>query len=86
MADILRILGIEIPLMVQLAEKPMAMREVLNLAPGSVIEFETPCESLLPLHANGQTIALGRAVKVNEHFGLQVAEVARPDQRVQALA
>ncbi len=86
MPDIIRILGIEIPLRVQLAEKPMAMREVLNLAPGSVIEFETPCESPLLLQANGQTIAMGRAVKVNEHFGLQVSEVAQPQDKITALA
>ncbi|MCC6573686.1 MAG: FliM/FliN family flagellar motor switch protein [Planctomycetes bacterium] len=85
MADIPRILGIEIPLKVQLVERTMVMREVLNFAPGSVIEFETPCEAPLQLHANGQVIALGRAVKVNEHFGLQVAEVAQPAEKIQAL-
>lgn len=85
MADIRRILKIEVPLIVRLAAKEMSVREVLDLAPGAVIHFETNYETALSLMANSRVIARGRAVKMGERFGLQISDVGDAADTLQAL-
>lgn len=67
-----RLLSIQVPVIVVLAEKTMALREVLDLAVGSVIQFEKPVDAPLDLRVNNQPIAAGHAVRSDENFGLQI--------------
>lgn len=85
MPDVRRVLRIEVPLVVRLAERQMTVREVLDLAPGAMIHFESGPDEFLELLANGKVIASGCAVKVNERFGLRVERVTRPAETVKAL-
>ncbi|MEE9312262.1 MAG: FliM/FliN family flagellar motor switch protein [Planctomycetota bacterium] len=86
MSDIRRVLKIEVPLVVRLAEKEMSVRDVLDLAPGSVIHFECHYDDPLELVANQTTIATGEAVKVNERFGLRLKTVCTTSDTVKALS
>lgn len=83
--DLKNILQIEIPLQVLLAQKNMSVDEILDLAPGSVIQFNKNYESPLHLLANGRYIGLGEAVKVNEKFGLQVKEMSSREDQINAM-
>lgn len=56
----------------------MRVRAILDLTPGSIVEFDTPASSELDLLANNHLIARGIAVKVGENFGLQVTQMASP--------
>lgn len=73
--DIERILKIDVPVIVKLAERRMKMSEVLRISPGSIIEFNKPSESQLELMINNRTIGLGLAVKVGENFGIRLLQV-----------
>jgi len=85
MADIRCVLNVDVPLVVRLAERLMTVREVLELAPGAVIHFEAGPDDALELIANGKVIASGRAVKVNERFGLRIEAATAPAEKVRAL-
>ncbi len=85
MPDLRRVLNIEVPLVVRLAERQMTVGDVLDLAPGAMIHFNAGPDEALELLANGKVIARGCAVKVNERFGLRVERVARTAETVQAL-
>lgn len=85
MADIRRILKIQVPLVVKLAEKDMPVREVLELAPGAVIHFDVSHDSLLELSANDRCLALGAAVKINERFGLEIRDIPSARKTISAL-
>lgn len=78
MGNINRILKIEVPVQVKLAERRMFIGDVIELAPGAVIQFERPYDSPLELMANEHVIASGTAVKVNEHFGLRIVSLVHP--------
>ena len=73
--DVNRIMRIKVPLIVVLAEKKMRLGEILNLTPGTVIEFEKNSEDLLELMVNNRAIAHGRAIKIHEDFGLRLTHV-----------
>jgi flagellar motor switch protein FliN/FliY len=75
------LLKILVPLNVTLAETRLPLKRVLELGPGSIIQFNKPCEDTLTLHAGGQPIAEGEAVKVGDKFGLWVTSIALPGER-----
>ncbi|MCA8939092.1 MAG: FliM/FliN family flagellar motor switch protein [Planctomycetes bacterium] len=83
--DINNILSIQMPLSVLLAEKKMSVQEILELAPGSVIQFAKNHEAPLHLMANRKIIGSGVAVKVNENFGLQIKDMGRHEDTINAL-
>jgi flagellar motor switch protein FliN/FliY len=85
MPNLRRVLNIEVPLVVRLAERQMTVGDVLDLAPGAMIHFNAGPDESLELLANGKVIARGCAVKVNERFGLRVERVARTSETVRAL-
>ena len=75
------LLRVKIPVMATLASKKQTMRQVLELAPGSIIAFDKPCEELLTLEAAGRNVALGEVVKVGDKFGLRIKQIVLPDER-----
>ncbi len=80
-----RILQVEVPLIVQLAERHMTMNEVLALNVGSIIEFEKRFDAELELFANNRQIGLGNAVIVSENFGLRVTRIGTIYETIRAL-
>ena len=80
-----RVLRIQIPVTVILAERKMSLEEVLVLAPGSVIEFERHHQQLLDLCVNHKPIARGETVTVREKFGLRVREIGPIKETIRTL-
>jgi len=78
--DLKRILKISVPLIVVLAQTKMWMHNIVELAPGSVIEFDKSCDDPLLLLVNNRVIAEGEAVKVGENFGLRLTRVGSPKE------
>ena len=69
------ILGIKTPVSVILARKPVALEEIVNLVPGSMLTFETHCDEPLVLEAGGTPIATGETIKIGDKFGLRIREI-----------
>lgn len=83
--DTARILRLEVPIIVRLAERTMPLSDIVNLNTGSIIEFEKPADGELDLMINNQCIGTGHAVKVGENFGLRVTEIGSVRSRIEAL-
>lgn len=80
-----RILQLDVPIIVRLAEKEMPLGEVLGLTPGTIIELPKPAEAELELLVNNKVIGTGSAVKVGENFGLRVSFIGDVVSRIEAL-
>ena len=83
--ELRRILQIEVPVIVQLADRQMTMKEVLSFNVGSVIEFENRFDAELKLVVTNCQIGLGHAVKVGENFGLRVTRIGTIYDTIMAL-
>jgi flagellar motor switch protein FliN len=81
-----QILRIEVPLLVQLAERQMTLGAVLDLTPGSIIELPKTAEEELEILINNKVIGTGNAVKVGENFGIRVSYIGNLADRIAALA
>lgn len=75
------LLKVRVPLMVTLATKKQPVSRILELGPGSIIQFDKSCEELLDVELNGRRIAQGEPVKVGDKFGIRLAAVTLPGER-----
>jgi len=75
------LLRVEVPIVVTLAEKRQPLGRIVELGPGSIIQFEKSCEEMLELSVGDCPVATGEAVKVGDKFGLRVTSVILPGER-----
>lgn len=85
-ADLGEILKIEVPVVVRLGERRLRLSEVLDLAPGSIVELPQRAEDELSLLVNNREIGLGHAVKIGENFGVRISFVGDVAARLEALS
>lgn len=83
--DLKCLLQLEVPLIVLIAEHKLSVEEVRNLAPGAIIELPKDSEEDLEILVNDQGIAMGKAVKVGENFGVRITYVGDIKQRIEAM-
>lgn len=84
-SDLNRILRLEVPLIVQIAERRMTLSEVTSLTHGSIIELPKAIDEPLDILINNAMIGHGHAVKVSENFGVHLTSISALKDRVQAL-
>lgn len=80
-----RILKIRVPLIVVLAQTKMWMNKIVELSPGTVVEFDKSCNDPLLLLVNNRVVAEGEAVKVGENFGLRLTRVGSREEIIKNL-
>jgi len=84
-SELARILQLEVPIIVKLAERKLNLSEVMRLGTGAIIEFIKSSEQPLELLVNNKVIGVGEAVKVGENFGLRITQIGDLKQIVSAL-
>jgi flagellar motor switch protein FliN len=75
------LLNISVPVTVTLAAQRLPLARIVELGPGSLLQFEKSCEELLDLEVNGRAVAVGEAVKVGDKFGIRVTSMILPEER-----
>lgn len=71
-----RIMGdIPVQVTVELGRTQMTLREILNLADGSIVELNRLAGEPLDLKVGGQLIAQGEVVAVDNRYGLRITHV-----------
>lgn len=85
-ADLSSILSLEVPLIVEIAQRRMTVAEAVNLVHGAIIEFPQSSDGELRVLVNNKAVGTGTAVKVGENFGVRVKTIGDVTSRVQALA
>ncbi|MEQ8790434.1 MAG: FliM/FliN family flagellar motor switch protein [Pirellulaceae bacterium] len=75
------ILKVQVPVVVTLASTTQPVSRIIELGPGSIIQFDKSCEETLSLEVGGQEVAVGEAVKVGDKFGLRITSMIMPEER-----
>ncbi len=73
--ELQRILRMEVPVIVKLADRKLVVSEIMRLGVGAVIEFFKASDEPLELLINNQVIGAGEAVTVGERFGLRITRI-----------
>ena len=79
------LLDIPLAVTVEIGRTKLALRDLLALAPGSVVELSKLAGEPLDILVNGKPIARGEAVMVNDKFGIRVTDIISPSERIQGL-
>jgi flagellar motor switch protein FliN/FliY len=79
------ILDIPLKVSVELGRSRMPIREILNLAQGSVVELSKFAGEPLEVLVNDKLIARGEVVVVNEKFGIRLTDILSPVERIEQL-
>ena len=68
------ILDVGVQLSLEVGRTTMPIRRLLQLTAGTVIELERPAGDPLDVYVNGQLVAHGEVVMVNDRYGVRFAE------------
>ena len=66
---------VEMTLTAEIGRTRLAVRQVLDLAPGTVLELDRTAGSPADVMVNGRLIARGEVVVVDEVYGIRVTEI-----------
>ncbi|MBP7141354.1 MAG: flagellar motor switch protein FliN [Opitutaceae bacterium] len=69
------VLDVKVKVTVQLGSCHLPMREVLELAPGTVIQLNQQASDPVGLFVNDKLVAYGEVVVVEESFGIKITEL-----------
>lgn len=76
---------IELDATLQFGSRQMALREVLELGPGDVVELDRHVSEPVDLVVADRIVARGEVVIVSGNFALRVTEVATPQLRLESI-
>ncbi|KAF0804081.1 flagellar motor switch FliN [Alcanivorax xiamenensis] len=83
--DLEMIMDIPVKLTVELGRTRITIKQLLELAQGSVIELDGLAGEPMDILINGYLIAQGEVVVVDDRYGIRITEIVTPSERVQKL-
>jgi flagellar motor switch protein FliN/FliY len=83
--DIDLILDIPVQLTVELGRTRIPIKQILQLAQGSVVELDGLAGEPMDVLVNGCLIAQGEVVVVNDKFGIRLTDIVTPSERIRRL-
>lgn len=83
--DIDMVLDIPVQLSVELGRTKIAIKNILQLAQGSVVELDGTAGEAMDVFVNGCLIAQGEVVVVGEKFGIRLTDIITPSERIRKL-
>jgi len=84
--DLNMILDIPVQLTVELGRTRIPIKNILQLAQGSVVELDALAGEPMDVLVNGYLIAQGEVVVVNEKFGIRLTDIVTPSERMRRLS
>ncbi len=83
--DLEMIMDIPVKLTVELGRTKLTIKQLLELAQGSVVELDGLAGEPMDIVINGYLIAQGEVVVVDDKYGIRITEIITPSERVQKL-
>jgi flagellar motor switch protein FliN/FliY len=85
MRELDMILDIPVHLTVELGRTKITIKNLLQLAHGSVVELDAMAGEPMDVLVNGTLIAQGEVVVVNDKFGIRLTDIITPAERMRKL-
>ena len=79
------IMDIPVKLTVELGRTKLTIKQLLELAQGSVIELEGLAGEPMDILINGYLIAQGEVVVIEDKYGIRITEIITPSKRIHKL-
>lgn len=79
------LLDVSVTLSVEIGRSKLAIKDLVSLNQGSVIELDREVNEPLDLLVNGTLMARGEVVVVDGQFGLRLIDIVSPRERLKKL-
>ncbi|CAM3377236.1 flagellar motor switch phosphatase FliY [Hydrogenibacillus schlegelii] len=79
------LLDVPLEVTVELGRTKRLIKDILSLAPGSIIELDKLAGEPVDIYVNHKRIARGEVVVIDENFGVRVTEIISPWERLGTL-
>ncbi len=79
------ILDIPVQISVELGRTKITIKNLLQLAHGSVVELDAMAGEPMSVFVNGTLIAQGEVVVVNDKFGIRLTDIITPSERMRKI-
>jgi len=76
------VLDVKVDVTVQLGSCLLPMRNVLEMAPGAVVQLNQRANDPVGLYVNDKLVAYGEVVVIDDNFGIKITELvgsAKPE-------
>jgi flagellar motor switch protein FliN len=83
--DLGRLMDIPVRLSLEVGGAELAIRDILALQQGEVVELDREAGEALDVLVNGKLIARGEVVVVDDRLGVRLTEVISPSERLQSM-
>ena len=84
-ANIGLILDVPLQITVELGRTKKSIKEILELSNGSIVELDKLAGEPVEIQVNGNFLAKGEVVVIDENFGVRITEIASPAERAKQL-
>jgi len=74
------IMSVPLEISVEIGKTKRQIKEILEFSQGTIIELDKQAGALVDIIVNGQLIAKGEVVVVNDNFGVRIAEIIKKDE------
>ena len=83
--DLEMVMDIPVKLSVELGRTRITIKQLLELAQGSVIELDGLAGEPMDILINGYLVAQGEVVVIEEKYGIRITEIVTPQERIHKL-
>ena len=75
------VLDVELNVTLRFGQRQLSLREVMDLASGSVVELDRQVDEPVDLILDGRVVARGEAVIIDGNYGMRITQVIQPHLR-----
>lgn len=74
------IMSVPLDISVEIGKTKKQIKDILEFSQGTIVELDKQAGALVDIIVNGQMIARGEVVVVNDNFGVRISEIIRKDE------
>ncbi|MGD9568621.1 MAG: flagellar motor switch phosphatase FliY [Sedimentibacter sp.] len=74
------IMSVPLEISVEIGKTKRQIKDILEFSQGTIIELDKQAGALVDIIVNGQLIAKGEVVVVNDNFGVRIVEIVKKDE------
>jgi flagellar motor switch protein FliN/FliY len=79
------LLDVELEIAIELGKANLAIKKVLDMAPGTLVELDRLAGEPVDLLVNNKVVAKGEVVVIDENFGVRIISLVSPEERIKSL-
>jgi flagellar motor switch protein FliN len=79
------LMDVELEVALRFGQREMLLRDILSIAPGTVLELDQQVHDPVELLVGNKVIARGEVVTVDGNYGLRITSLASSEERIESL-